>query len=34
MRITVATGLAGHSRPTGLLMLFDPAGWYALAPEA
>jgi hypothetical protein len=32
MRITVAIGLGLALAANGLLMLFDPAGWYALAP--
>ena len=31
-RITVAIGLGLALAANGLLMLFDPAGWYALAP--
>jgi hypothetical protein len=32
MRITVAIGLGLALAANGLFMLFDPAGWYALAP--
>jgi hypothetical protein len=32
MRITVAIGLGLALAANGLLMLLDPAGWYALAP--
>jgi hypothetical protein len=32
MRITVAMGLGLALAADGLLMLFDPTGWYALAP--
>jgi 4-amino-4-deoxy-L-arabinose transferase-like glycosyltransferase len=32
MRITVAIGLGLALAANGLLMLFDPAGWYAVAP--
>ena len=31
MRITVAIGLGLALAANGLLMLFDPAGWYAVA---
>jgi hypothetical protein len=33
MRITVAIGLGMALAANGLLMLLDPAGWYALAPS-
>ena len=32
MRITVAIGFDLALAANGILMLFDPAGWYAVAP--